>query len=66
MAKKWKASYTVEASLIVPILLGVFALTMQMGIALHEEIKEDNKVVVELCGVKEFYLYQSLGGILDD
>lgn len=66
MLRKWKASFTVEASLIVPIMLGVFALTMQMGIVLHEEIEEENEVAVELCGVKEFYLYQVMGVILDD
>lgn len=66
MLRKWKASYTVEASLVVPIVLGVFALTMQMGITLHEEIEEENGIAVELCGVKEFYFYQAMEVILDD
>ena len=37
--KKWKASYTVEASVIVPLVLWVLAVVMQLGIAMHEEIE---------------------------
>lgn len=64
--KKWKASYTVEASLIVPVMLGVFALAMQMGIDMYEEVRQQDDIAVELCEVKEFYKYQTLGEILDD
>lgn len=64
--KKWKASYTVEASLIVPVMLGVFAFAMQMGIAMYEEVRQQDDIAVELCEVKEFYNYQILGEILDD
>lgn len=64
--KKWKGSYTVEASLIVPLLLGVFAYAMKTGIAMYEEVQKQEVSSEELCEVKEFYRYQVMGEILDD
>lgn len=66
MMKTWKASYTVEASLVVPIMLWVFALAMQTGITMHEEIVEQQNIEFELWEVKEFYKFQSVGELIDD
>ena len=41
MRKTFRAGFTVEASLILPIFLGVLAISMKMGIDLHEEIERE-------------------------
>ena len=64
--RRWRASYTVEASIIVSVMLGVFALAMQNGIAMYEEIKNQQGIGLELCEVKEFSMYQTLGEIVKD
>lgn len=64
--RRWRASYTVEASIIVSVMLGVYALAMQTEIAMYEEIKGQQGIGVELCEVKEFYIYQTMGEIVKD
>ena len=66
--KKWKASYTVEASVIVPLVLWVLAVVMQLGIAMHEEIEgqTEQEAVADLWEVDEFYICQTVGEIVDD
>lgn len=65
-AGKWKGSYTVEASLIVPLALWVLAITMQMGIAMHEEIQKQQEALTDMREVEEFYIYQAVGELVDD
>lgn len=66
MSKTFRAGFTVEASLILPIFLGVLAISMKMGIDLHEEIEREKEQVVQLWEVKDFYLYQLVGEVFDD
>lgn len=66
LRRRWKAGYTVEASILVPVMLWVFALAMQMGIAMYEEVKEQPKTEETLWEVKEFYVYQTVGEMVDD
>lgn len=64
----WQASYTVEASFMVPILIGAMVIAMQMGIRCYEEVKSQNEqeTVCAMWEVKEFYNYQILKEIVDD
>lgn len=65
-AIRWKAGYTLEASILVPVMLWVLALVMQMGISMYEEVQEQQETEVSLWEVKEFYVYQSVGEIIND
>lgn len=58
-----KASYTVEASIIVPILLVCAAITMKMGIVLYQEIQSAHEDEVEANNwlVDDFYNFQNIG-----
>ena len=64
----WKASYTVEASFMVPILIGTMVIAMRMGIRCYEEIRQQNEheAICTMWEVKEFYKYQMLKEIVDD
>lgn len=66
--KKWKASYTVEASYIVPLAIFVMALAMRIGIFCYEEVRDEKEQehIAELWEVKEFYRYQILKEVADD
>ena len=66
--KKWKASYTVEAAFIVPLLIGAMALAMRLGISLYMEVKNDKEgeAVASMWEVDEFYKYQILKEIGDE
>lgn len=63
-----KGSYTVEAAMIVPILLFVMALGMKMGLVLYREIINENEVqIVEgLWEVEDFYRNHWLKEALGD
>lgn len=64
--KKWRGSYTVEASFIVPLALWILAIAMRMGIAMHEEIQEQQETLAEMREIEEFYIYQAVGYFVDD
>lgn len=66
--KKWKGSYTVEASFIVPLLIGVMALAMRLGIALYAEVKneKEGEAVADMWEVEEFYKYQMIKEAVDE
>lgn len=66
--KKWKGSYTVEASLIVPLAIGVMALAMKTGIACYQEIQRENEPekITELWEVQDFYRNQMRKEIIHD
>lgn len=66
--KKWKASYTVEASYIVPLAIFVMTLAMRIGIFCYEEVRDEKEQehIAELWEVKEFYRYQILKEVADD
>ncbi len=63
-----KGSYTIEASVLIPLLLMVMALGMRMGIYLYQEIREqkEQQAVEELWEVKDFYQYQWIGEMTND
>ena len=71
--RKWilrecKAGYTVEASFMVPLLIGAMVIAMRMGIGCYEEVQQQNEheAVCEMWEVKEFYHYQALKESVDD
>ncbi len=68
MRCRQKGSYTVEAAMIVPILLFVMALGMKMGLVLYREIIDENEVqmVEGLWEVEDFYRNHWLKEALGD
>ena len=66
--KKWKASYTVEAAFIVPLLIGVMALAMRLGIALYIEVRDEKEQekIADMWEVEEFYRYCVINEVADD
>lgn len=66
--KTWKASYTVEAAVIVPIVIGAMALAMRIGIMLYEEVRDqkEEEAISTMWEVEEFYRYQALKGVTND
>lgn len=65
--KWWKGSYTVEAAVLLPILIGTMAIAMCMGISLLEDIRreQEQKRIETLWVVDEFYNYQVLKEVTD-
>ena len=66
--KKWKASYTVEAAFIVPILLGAMLLAMLIGLDLYQDIKgeQEQKKIMQMWQVKDFYKYQIVDEVINN
>lgn len=60
--------YTVEASILIPILLFVIATGMRMGIALYQEIGEGTEAdkVVEQWSVGDFYKSHWIGEVIHE
>jgi hypothetical protein len=65
---KRKASFTVEASILVPVLLFTMALAMKIGLFLYGEMKEqrESQRVESLWEVEDFYTNEQIKGVLDD
>lgn len=65
--KQWKGSYTVEAAVLFPILIGTMAIAMCMGISLFEEIRgeQEQQRIEALWAVDEFYNYQMVKEVTD-
>jgi hypothetical protein len=65
--KRCKASYTVEAAVIVPLAITVMALSMRIGILLCQEVKEEKEAdsLDRMWEVQEFYRYQIIGEVAD-
>ena len=63
--KRWKASYTIEAAIYIPIIL--FLLYQTLGIAIdfwkESRQREVNEKLQELDMVREFYNYQIIDEI---
>lgn len=66
--KKWKASYTVEASFMVPLLIATMVIAIKLGISCFTEVQEqtEQERICQLWEVKNFYRYQILKEIADD
>lgn len=60
--KKWKGSYTVEAAIIVPIMIWTMAIAMCTGITMYQEIQSEHEeaYIQDLWAVEAFYKYQVL------
>lgn len=63
-----KGSYTVEASLVIPIFLFVIFTAMYLGLNLYQEIEEQQEyeTVAQLWEVKDFYRIQAIGEVISD
>ena len=64
--KEWKASYTVEAAFVVPILLSAMLVAMLIGLDLYEDVKgeQEQEKIMQMCQVKEFYKYQIVDEVI--
>ena len=59
---KWRGSYTVEAAVIIPVLIWTMAAAMCTGIDLLHEVREEHeeKQIEDMWAVDSFYQYQML------
>ena len=59
---KWRGSYTVEAAVLVPLLIWTMATAMCIGINLLKEVRSEHEEeqIAELWAVDSFYRYQVL------
>lgn len=66
--KRWKASYTVEASFMVPLMIGAMIIAIQIGLSCFREVQEQNEheKICMMWEVEDFYRYQVLKEIVDD
>lgn len=67
--KRMRASITVEAAIIVPLVLFVFGLSMRSGIQLYLEFKDTVFEIMEdetMDAVQKFYQLNMLGDIGED
>ena len=66
--KEWKASYTVEAAFVVPILLSAMLVAMLIGLDLYEDVKgeQEQEKIMQMWQVKEFYKYQIVDEVIDN
>ena len=60
--RKWKGSYTVEAAVIVPIMIWMMAAVICMGITLVKDVQmqDEHKCVETMWEVEDFYKYQAV------
>jgi hypothetical protein len=67
MTGKRKGSYTVEASILVPVLLFTMALAMKMALGLYHELREqqESQLVESLWAVEDFYKNELVKEVLD-
>jgi hypothetical protein len=65
--KRCKASYTVEAAVIIPLAISVMALAMRIGILLCREVKEidESKSLSLMWEVEDFYKYQTVEEVIN-
>ena len=64
--KEWKASYTVEAAFVVPILLSAMLVAMIIGLDLYADVKgeQEQEKIMQMWQVKEFYKYQIVNEVI--
>ena len=63
-----KGSFTVEASVLVPMLLIIYVLIINTGIYMYTEIREqkEQEAQADIWMVDDFYKYQLMKGMLYD
>ena len=61
-----KASYTVEAAFVVPILLIGMLVAMLIGLDVYEDVKgeQEQEKIMQMWQVKEFYKYQIVDEVI--
>ena len=64
--KEWKASYTVEAAFVVPILLSAMLVAMLIGLDLYEDVKgeQEQEKIMQMWQGKEFYKYKIVDEVI--
>lgn len=65
--RTWKGSYTVEAAVVVPILIWTMATGIGIGIDLLKEVRsqQEGQQVEQMWEVERFYTYQALKGVTE-
>ncbi len=60
-----QGSFTIEATIYVPVMLMLFMTVLSSGICFFEEskVREENRAITGLDIVQEFYVYKILGEI---
>jgi hypothetical protein len=60
-----KGSYTVEAAIVVPMLIFTYVIAMHIAIGLYQEIRDDEQGYFgeELRVVDTFYIWENAGGL---
>lgn len=63
-----KGSFTVEATFVVMIFIGIMVITMNMAIQLNKEIKNEHEEQMreDMWVVDDFYRYQIIEGMRND
>ena len=63
-----KGSFTVEATFVVMIFIGIMVITMNMAIQLNQEIKNEHEEQMreDMWVVDDFYRYQIIEGMRND
>ena len=66
--KTLKGSYTIEAAILVPFFLFIMAGTIQSGIQLYTQIREQDEasVIKDVWAVSDFYKCSTVGEWLED
>ena len=62
-----KGSYTVEAAIIVPILIFLLAIGMRAGLILYDEIRQEREqeILDGMWVVDDFYRFKNMGELTD-
>ena len=61
----WRGSLTIEAALVVPLVLALFAFAMKSGIQMYTECR-DTAQEQEIEAVKMFYRWQEAGELFQN
>ena len=65
----WRGSLTIEAALVVPLVLALFAFAMKSGIQMYTECRDTALAIgqeQEIEAVKMFYLWQEAGELFQN
>lgn len=61
-----KGSFTLEAAVIIPIMMAIYILVINMGIGMYQEIcqQQEQEAQKDMWVVDQFYKYQIVGEIV--
>lgn len=65
--RRFRASYTIEAALLIPLFLMMMGVAMETGIDLYEETASvrEQEGLSEIWAVEDFYRFCALGEVKD-